>query len=348
MRLEEILKKAIETPPSKDEALYILRRVDDIDKFRELSKVANIVREEERGNVFKIDGFVAPITSCDTDPPCRYCSRARHDMSMRDPLNEYELELAFNILREETSVKRVELGGGTLWKGAGDKVIKAVSIAKRVAPEIKIWINVGPSLNRDDLLKLKEMGVIEVCSSLETINPQIFSEAKPGDSLEARIKLAREINEVGLGLTSVMMVGLGSNYEDYVNHIFWLKQFSNLSHFPITGFRPIPGTPFSNRKMASPLEVAKIGAVARLVLRRIDISFGGIMNDPRLIPLWIMAGANRAIHLGPHIHRPSPLWSSWARLSGEVRYKRIDNLEFIDLTSLTRRFITEAGMEPEF
>lgn len=70
-----------------------------------------------------------------------------------------------------------------------------------------IWINVEPSLSKDDLVKLKDLGVKEVCSSLETINPDVFKDAKPGDSLEARMKLAEEINEVELDLKSVMMVG---------------------------------------------------------------------------------------------------------------------------------------------
>lgn len=194
-------------------------------------------------------------------------------------------------------------------------------------------------------MKLKGLGVTEVCSSLETFNPAVFTEVKPGDNFDARVKLAKEINDVGLGLTSVMMVGIGSSYEDYVNYIFWLKGFQNISHFPITGFRPVPGTPMENHPVASPLEVARVGAVARLVLRKIDLSFGGIMNDPRLLPLWVMAGANRAIHLGPHVHRPKPGSLFSLRLSNEVAVKVVGKIEFVNMLPLTVRIVKEMGME---
>jgi len=39
-------------------------------------------------------------------------------------------------------VKRVELGGGTLWSDAGDRVIKAVKAVRRVS-SLDIWVNVG-------------------------------------------------------------------------------------------------------------------------------------------------------------------------------------------------------------
>lgn len=169
----------------------------------------------------------------------------------------------------------------------------------------------------------------------------MFREAKPGDSLEARMKLAEEINRVGIGLTSVMMVGIGSSYEDYVKHIFWLKRFENLSHVCITGLNPIPGTPFQNKPMANPFEVAKVGAVARLVLRIPDISFGGMMNDPRLLPLWVMAGGNRAIHLGAHAHRAN----AWRMHHAGAIVERYGDLEFVNMLPLTTRIVRDMRME---
>jgi|Deesub1362B_J571_1020462.scaffolds.fasta_scaffold04210_2 biotin synthase len=346
LSVDEILKNAVRDPITPNEAIILLKKITSYDKALELFKVATSVRGDEIDNKFKFDGFIGTITRCTTNPPCRYCGRSAKNRSdtFTEPLTLEEIETGAKLIAE-TGVKCVEIGGGTVWDGAGNKVIEAVKTVKSVAPELKIWVNVGPALSKDDLLKLKELGVIEVCSSLETFNPKVFTETKPGDSMEARKKLAKEIDEVGLGLTSVMMVGLGSSYEDYVNHIFWLKKFKNLSHFPITGFRPIPGTPMENHPMASPIEVAKVGAVARLVLRKVDLSFGGMMNDPRLLPLWIMAGANRAIHLGPHVHRLRQ--GSWfeIRYSQEVVVKNIGKLQFQNMLPLTTRIVKDMGME---
>ena len=340
MVLKNILNKAKTESITQKEALNILKKVQTIDEFLELAKIASKVRDDEVGAVFKFDGFIGSITPCTTNPPCKYCSRSagnRPDFAEK-PLTIEEIELAAKLIGD-TGTKRVELGGGTLWRGAGEKVVEAVKAVKNVT-SMDIWVNVGPSLNKDDLLRLKELGVKEVCSSLETINPDVFREAKPGDSLEARMKLAEAINEVGLGLKSVMMVGIGSSYEDYVKHIFWFKKFENLSSVSITGLRPIPGTPFQNKPMANPLEVAKVGAIARLVLRNIDIGFGGMMNDPRLLPLWIMAGANRAIHLGAHVHR---VWSTPIRHPNTIVEKHGD-IEFVNMLPLSVRLAKETGM----
>ncbi len=53
------------------------------------------------------------------------------------------------------------------------EVIESVKAVRNVSA-MDIWVNVGPALTREDLVRLKELGVKEVCSSLETIN-QTFS-----------------------------------------------------------------------------------------------------------------------------------------------------------------------------
>lgn len=338
-----MLRSAESDGISETEALQLLKGIRTTSEFSELARVASKVRDEEVGPLFKFDGFMGSLTPCNMNPPCKYCSRSagnRPDFADRT-LTIDEVELGARLIAE-TGTKRVEIGGGTSREGAGEKIISAVQAIRKVS-SMDIWVNVGPSLTREDLIKLKELGVKEVASSLETINPEVFREAKPGDSLEARMKLAEEINEVGLGLNSVIMVGLGSSYEDYVRHIFWLKKFENLSHVCITGLNPISRTPFEKKPMANPFEVAKVGAVARLVLRTLDISFGGMMNDPRLLPLWIMAGANRAIHLGAHVHRAG----SWRIHHAGAIIERHGDVEFVNMLPLTTRIVREMGMEAD-
>lgn len=343
---KEMFDRALNNHITQEEALNILEGVDTIDKFLDLIKVVAKVRENEVGRIFKFDGFIGSITPCTTEPPCKFCSRSagnRSDFSDK-PLSLFEIEFGANLMKE-AGIKRVELGGGTLWSGSGEKVIEAVKTINKIS-SFEIWVNVGPSLNIDDLIKLRELGVKEICSSLETINSELFRVIKPGDNLEARMCLAEEIDRIGMGLTSVMMVGIGGSYEDYIRHLFWLKGFKNLSHVCITGLNPIKGTGFQDKPVTNPFEVAKIGAIARLILRYVDISFGGMMNDPKLLPLWVMAGGNRAIHMGVHVHR-AEAWqkSSWGVKSSEVIVRRYDDLEFVNMLPLTTRIIREMGME---
>lgn len=340
--LKEVLDKALKEPITRDETLFLFREVRKTEDFLQLASVASKVRDDEVGAVFKFDGFVGTLTPCSIEPPCKYCARSTGSNSFDKPLAIEEVEIVAKLMKE-AGIKRIELGGGTLLDGAGEKMIKATEIVKKVAP-FDVWINVGPALNTDDLVLLKKVGVSEVCSSLETINPEVFKEVKPGDSLEARMNLAKEIDQAGLGLTSVMMVGIGSSYEDMVEHVFWYKGFKNLGHFCITGFNPIPGASLQNKPQANPFEVAKAGAIARLVLRTPDISFGGIMNDFRLLPLMIMAGGNRVIHLGAHAHRAN----GWRQSppSGTLVEKH-GEIEFVNMLPLTTRIAKEMGMETD-
>lgn len=345
MEYKDILEEAKNREIAKEEAILLLKEINTTQKLNELFEVASRVRDEEVEPIFKFDGFIGTITPCNTDPPCKYCSRAaKGKETFSEPLTVEQIKTGAKLI-SEAGVRRVELGGGTVPSGAGSKVIEAVEAVKSAAPTIDIWINVGPSLSKRDLIRLKELGIKEVCSSLETYNPGIFAEVKPGDSREARIKLAEQINEVGLGLKSVMMVSIGSSYEDYVDYMFWLKDFKNLTHFPITGFRPISGTPLEGHKIALSAEVAKIGAIARLVHRKTDISFGGMMNDPQLLPLWIMAGANRAIHMGAHWHRQGR-WSRRNHLP-EIVVKTVGNMEFNNMLPLTTRIVKTMGMDAD-
>lgn len=337
--MKQRLKKAKDGEITKEDALFFLNEGKTSDRLLELFKIASKVRDDEIGNVFKFDGFIGPITPCTTSPPCNYCGRSSKNW-FSNPLTPEEVALSARLV-EKTGIRRVELGGGTLWSGADSIVLKAVKAVKSEA-KLGIWVNVGPCLSREALRELKNLGVIEVGSSLETINEAVFKEAKPGDSFETRTNFARAIKQVGLGLTSVMMVGIGSSYQDYVEHIFWLKEIG-VNHFCITGFNPIPGTPFEGRMPAFSCDVAKVIAISRLLLRGTDISVGGIMNDPQLLPIAVMAGANRAIHLGAHAHRAG----SWHVRQGYIQTKKFNGVEFVNWLPRTVRIVKEMGMRVE-
>jgi biotin synthase len=339
---ETILTRALKDELSREEALYILKEVNSIERYLELFRVASRVRGDVVGDVFKFDGFIGSITPCTTNPPCRYCGRSARPETFSDILTPEEVAFGVKLI-ETTGTRRVELGGGTLWSGVDELVLKAVE-AVRNASKLEVWVNVGPCISRRTLEMLKDLGVSEVGASLETINEKVFKEVKPGDNLRVRMEFARMVKDVGLKLMSVMMVGIGSTYEDYINHIFWLKEVG-VDHFAVTGFNPLPGTPLEAWRPASSYEVAKVVAIARLVLRNVDISVGGVMNDPQLLPLAVMAGANRAIHLGAHVHRVGRWGHRHTYKCVEVR--RFNNLEFVNLLPLTTKFVKDMGMYVE-
>lgn len=344
MEFDAILKKAENEEITKEEALYLFKNAGRYNQALKLFEIASSVRDDEVGNIFKLDGFIGLISPCTVDPPCKYCwSSSAITKSIVEPenvLTSDEISESARLI-ESTGIGMIELGGGTVVGSDGKNVIEAVKAVKKTT-NLNIWVNVGPALSEETLRELKKMGVAEVCSSFE-VNPsneRLFKEVKPGDNLEARKNLAKMINDVGLGYVSVLMCGLGESYEDRVAHMFYLKQFENFEYFLITYFHPVPGTPFGNRPLTSPLEAAKTAAIARLIYRDIDIHVSGFEQ----IPLWIMSGVNRVVHAGASAHRKGR--GGWQTIGAQVKAIN-DQLDFVNLLPTTVKIITGAGMEVE-
>lgn len=336
----EIIECAKQRPLSREEAHLLLVEEKPTPLFLSgLFAAACDVRRKEKGNEFVLDGFCGTVADCAIDPPCHYCARSA-GKGFSPPLDLDEVRQAVRFI-EQTGSWRMEIGAGTNPDEA-DRIIECARLAASTS-RLRIWVNAGPSFSRSHLEQLKQAGIEEVGASLETINREVFARVKPGDSMDRRMELAREIKAVGLKLMSVMMVGLGSSPADYVEHIFWLKEVG-VDHFAVTGLNPIPNTPLAGESPASPVDVFRVVAVARLVLRTPDISTGGMTNDPRLLPLQIMAGANRAIHLGAHVHRKRRVaaFRSWP-VADE---KESNGLAFSNLRPYSERVIRGMGLEP--
>ena len=341
MGFEEVLKNAESNEITKGEALYLFKKTGRYDKVLRLFETASRVRDDEVGNVFKLDGFIGAITPCTIKPPCKYCGTGYMYASGAKVLTIDEISEGAKLI-EETGISMTELGGGTTLGSDGKSVVEAVKAVKSVT-DLDIWVNVGPALPDDALKELKNLGGVDVTSSFEVnpLNEELFRKVKPGDDLDARKKLASMINDAGLGLNSVLMSGLGETYEDRVDHMFYLKQFESLKYFLCTWFRPVPGTPFGDRPLTSPLEAAKTAAIARLIYRDIDIHCSGYEH----IPLWIMAGVNRVVHAGASVYQVRD-GTGMSAAGAEV--KRInDRANFVNLLPTTVKIITEAGMKVE-
>ena len=349
MNLEVILETAKEREITREEALYLFQETRTYDKTLRLFQVASEVRNQEMGRTFKLHGHIASITPCTVNPPCRYCGRSNPSNNNTSWGKLYKKESILTLeeisagakLIEETGTKAVDVFGGTVIGGDAKKVVKVVKAIKAVS-NLDILIEVGPCLSEETLIELKRLGVKEVGSAFETTNEKLFGEVKPGDSFEARKKLAETIDNLGIGLYTVLMVGLGGSYsyEDYVDQMFYLKKFENLSCLTVARFNPIPGTPLENHPPASPLETARTTAIARLVFRDIDIRMGGF--DYIYFPLSILAGANRA-QAGASISKGKIVRE---HLFG-IKTKKIGNLVFFNSLPAITKFVREAGLEVE-
>lgn len=342
MTFEEVLDKAKKEAITREEALNLFQETEDHTKARELFEVASKVRNDELGTELKCHGGIASCLPCRLEPLCRYCIYFTDPE--KEPLTLDEIRKAAKYL-EDYGVKDFHIGGGTDLNSDGEEVVEIVEAVREVT-SADLTVNVGAALSRGAIEELKKLGVKNIVSAFETINEELFEKTKPGDSLEAKKKLAEMVNDAGLGLTSGVLAGLSlepSRYEDYVDLLFYLKSFQNFRRFYVSRFFPYPGTPMENHQRCSAMEGARIIAIARLVFRDADISTaaGWSYDD---IPLWIMAGGGNRI-MGIHINREPHYRRSWY-LHKAVEHR--EGMEFVDTTPVATKFLKEAGMSVEY
>jgi len=317
---ESLLRKALKDPIDVHEALYLLMKASTWDRVLELMRVASRVRDDELGPRVKVMGFVASITPCTVNPWCKYCFRwARRDdlFTHRDVLESYEIVEALKKLRE-LGVESVELGGGTYTNEVGRfYTLRLIEVLLKEVPNMKLWLNNGPSYRVEDLRIMKCWGLRGVACNFETLDERKYVELRPGLNLRDRIDIVDECDRLGLGIDQTLLIGLGDrndrNYEEYTWFLHRMLKFKHLEILEIHPFRPVRNSPRQVDRPGSMVETLKVMAVARLMLRRVEISGAHT-------PQGILAGASLVMHVYPvtRAHR------AWGR--DPIFYSRIINV----------------------
>jgi len=263
----------------------------------------------------------------------------------------------------EQGIKEFNLSAGTTLGSEGKEMVEIVRAIREVDPDSRIHVNCGVALSQDSIIELKNLGVTRIAASFETINENLFRQTKPGDSLEAKKKLAEMINDAGLELRTSLLAGLGckdcsgkcpigapgkiepSRYEDYVDFMFYVKKFKNLRHVYVSRFFPVKGIPMEGHPRCSAMEGTRIIAVMRLVLRDIEIGTGmGWSYDD--VPLLVSAGAGNRIG-GVGVNRTPHYRSNWY-LHQALHYPEGAELEFHNMVPTVTRILQEMGMSVEY
>ncbi len=334
---EHILQRSETEEITAEEALFLFTETENYGKAQQLFKTAAFVRDQEKGRRFQWSGGVATILPCTLDPLCSYCP---YWVKPSNALTIDEILTGVRYLNEH-GITNFHLSGGTTLESDGSDVVSIVEKIREIS-DSEITVNVGAGLSMDSLLALKDLGVTKIGSSFEVINPALFSQFKAGDSLEKKKELARQINDLGLGLGTGMLAGLNlepSRYQDYVDFIFHVKQYENLESVYVSRFFPNKGTPLENHPRCSTIEGARIIAVMRLILRTIDIgpAAGWSYDD---IPVWVNAGGGNRIG-GIHISRVPTYKKPWF-LHTAVKYE--NRMEYCNTIPIAGPLLAEVGI----
>jgi len=235
------------------------------------------IRDRELGREIYLTAHIHMVTPCRLSPPCKYCSISStipEIRGLRDTLTDEELRNTVEKIDKRKEITSITLVGGTDIAGQDDILLNVVKSVRNIT-DIDITIDVGAPISMGTLEILKEEGVTAIYSSIETINSEIFKEAKPGDSLDKRVKLIHDASSLNIPVGTIIMNGLGSE-SDVMKSIDFMQQFRNVKYLYVSTFNPVRGTPWENRKAASINDSLRYIAYARHKLRRTHIGLADV------------------------------------------------------------------------
>lgn len=116
-------------------------------------------------------------------------------------------------------------------------------------------------LTREELLRLKEVGVTMYHHNIET-SKRNFHNICTTHSSEDKIKEIKIIKETGLKVCSGGIIGMGETWEDRIDMAISLSELK-VESIPINVLMPIKGTPFYNLEKISQEDVLRTIAIFR-------------------------------------------------------------------------------------
>ncbi|WP_407432683.1 5,10-methenyltetrahydromethanopterin hydrogenase cofactor biosynthesis protein HmdB [Methanobrevibacter sp.] len=289
--IDEILNKAKQGKELTDDEFLELLNIEDDEKLEKLFKIACDIRDNQ-SKLIKLTSTVHLTNKCLIQPRCEYCGFAEETSSTGYynafyKSNEEILTAVKSI--QEAHIPRVSCSGGYGFKGK--QAVNACKIVKENS-NLEILVNVGGDLTEKSVNDLANLGVDTICCNLETINEDVFYQRKPGDSLDQRILTCKRVSDIGVGLSSGLLLGLGESKKDRIKHLRYLSNFKTLEEIPIMGFNPYPDTPMEDYPPFPLIEQLKMVAITRIMYPEITITMPTPTVGPENVEFSLRAGAN--------------------------------------------------------
>jgi biotin synthase len=278
---DPLLEKA-QTQPTEELALKIWEASHFPLNARKLFRAASSIRDRHLGNIFSwvatIDGAALRDNPLDR--------RDELDISRKDA-KEFELRRTLQALKH-FGFRRLRLDLTTSGSGCDWELISMAETLK-TASEFSIEISVRTPPRRQTARRLKDLGVCRVlCDCGPAGNDSILT-ASSGEMRDTMKALFEVCEEVGLPVVSGLRIGLSERCESRIHRLFLLAQLKSLHRVRFSCALPPALERDTNHSRFASWELARIIAIARLILPDAQISLDG-HGSATHIPLWIHSG----------------------------------------------------------
>ncbi|MFH1479448.1 MAG: biotin synthase BioB [Candidatus Omnitrophota bacterium] len=261
-----------------------------------LMHAANKIRHDHCGDRIDLCSLInAKSGLCKED--CKFCAQSA---KYNTGCSVYPLVDTEKIIEEARIAKKngatnfcIVISGTGPTKEDFKKIKLAIEKIKK-----EVGINVDCSLGKldEDMAKaLVSLGIERYNHNLET-SEDFYKSICSTHNYSSRLGSTKMLKDTGLDLCCGGIIGLGESNVDRLNLAFTLKELG-VGCVPINILDPRKGTPLENVKQLSPLDIIKVVAVFRLILKKAIIKVAGgresVLGD--LQSLAFMAGANGMI-----------------------------------------------------
>lgn len=251
---------------SPEQALAILK-MDEAEFFQTIVPLAKQLRERSFGNEISFCSIVNAKSGACVES-CSFCAQSNSYKGAQAPV--YPLMSAEKILEKAkeaegfgaTEFSIVTSGRGMTKQKELDTMVDAIKLI-REQTDVETCASLG-LMSRDDLLRLKEAGMIHYHHNIETAR-SYFPNIVQSHSWEEEVATVKNAKELGFEVCCGGIFGMGESVEQRVEFIFQLRDI-NPDSIPINFLNPRPGTPLADKHDLTPLDCLKIIAVLRLAM----------------------------------------------------------------------------------
>lgn len=229
-----------------------------------LFALADNVRRHFMGDRFHLCSIInARSGNCSED--CRFCAQsARHHTGV-ETYEEIELDQALEqaIDNDRHGVHRLSLV--TSGRSLSEQTLNRMkALYKEIGENTSLALcgSMG-LLDEEQLRQLMEMGVNRYHCNLEAC-AEYFPSVCSTHSYQEKIKALHHAEQLGMSLCSGGIIGMGESLEDRISLAFELQELG-VKSIPINILTPIPGTPLADLDPLSVQEVLLTVALFRLI-----------------------------------------------------------------------------------
>lgn len=241
--------------------------MSELEFFEHVLPLAKTLRERAFGNEISFCSIVNAKSGACVES-CSFCAQSNTYKGAQAPV--YPLMSAEKILEKAkeaegfgaTEFSIVTSGRGMTKKQELDTMVDAIQKI-REQTDVETCASLG-LMSREDLLRLKEAGMINYHHNIETAR-SYFPNIVTSHTWEEEVATVKNAKALGFQVCCGGIFGMGESVEQRVEFIYQLKDIDPDS-IPINFLNPRPGTPLADRHDLTPLDCLKIIAVLRLAM----------------------------------------------------------------------------------